>query len=153
MTELSPVRREVIVPADPTLAFRVFTERIGTWWPIDRLSVYGDGSSVAFVGDTLVETTPGQPDAVWGSVTVWNPPTSIAFTWHPGTEPDRASRVRVTFTADGERTRVLLEHSGWEGLVDPAQARARYDRGWPGVLDGYLTAVMGNRTSAVMLPS
>jgi uncharacterized protein YndB with AHSA1/START domain len=153
MTELTPVRREVIVPADPTLAFRVFTDRIGTWWPIAELSVHGDGSSVSFVGDTLVETSPGQPDAVWGSVLVWDPPTTVAFTWHPGTNPARASRVRVTFAADGESTRVLLEHSGWESFAHPEQARSEYDHGWPGVLDGYVGAVMSNPTSVAMLPS
>ncbi len=143
MSELAPIRRDVIVPAAPAVAFRVFTDRIGEWWPVAEFSVHGAGSAVAFVGNALVESAPGQPDAVWGSVTVWDPPDTVAFSWHPGGEPDRASQVRVTFAAAGEQTLVHLEHSGWEKFANPAQARSEYEHGWPDVFDRYVDAVKG----------
>ena len=102
-----PLRREVIVDADRDLAFRVFTERIGAWWPLAEHSVHGADATVAFVepgvGARIVETIDGAEDATWGTVSRWEPGEALAFTWHPGHGHDAASRVLVTFTTvDGE---------------------------------------------------
>jgi uncharacterized protein YndB with AHSA1/START domain/uncharacterized protein YciI len=143
MTKLAPLRREVLVPAEPSVAFDVFTQQIGTWWPLAELSVYGEAASVAFVGRHLVETAPGEPPTVWGQVTTWDRPDRLAFTWHPGSDPERASRVTVTFTArdDVDGTLVRLEHDGWESYDDPAVARSEYGNGWPGVLELFRASV------------
>jgi hypothetical protein len=61
----------------------------------------------------------------------------VAFTWHPGSAPERASYVEVTFTATKGGTLVILEHSGWEVFDYPASARDDYSRGWPKVLELY----------------
>ncbi len=132
-----PIRREIVVDADRDTAFEVFTARIGRWWPIGEHSLHGAGSTVEFADGQLVERSAAGQTAIWGAVTTWNPPAVLAFTWHPGRGPDRASQVRVTFTDLGEQTMVRLEHSGWEIFDDPAAARADYDEGWPRVLDGY----------------
>jgi uncharacterized protein YciI len=132
-----PIRREIVVDADQGTAFEAFTAGIGRWWPIAELSVHGAGSTVEFAGGQLVERSAGGETAIWGAVTTWDPPGALAFTWHPGRGPDRASQVRVTFTRLGKQTRVRLEHSGWEIFDDPAAARAEYDEGWPRVLDCY----------------
>jgi hypothetical protein len=140
MTDISPIRREVLVDATPAIAFDVFTQRIATWWPLDDKSVHGPGSSVAFVDGTIIETSSGKPDVLWGTVTRWEPPGVLAFTWHPGSGPERASLVTVTFAPVGERTLVRLEHAGWEVFDDPPAMRAAYDEGWPVVLDCYVAA-------------
>lgn len=137
MTELTPIRREIVVDAGVEIAFEVFTDRIGSWWPLAGFSVYGEGSSVAFRDGAIVETAPDQPDTVWGTVTRWEPPTSVAFTWHPGRDSGSASRVSVDFVPRGQQTMVSLEHAGWETFADPAAARAEYERGWPMVLEPY----------------
>jgi uncharacterized protein YndB with AHSA1/START domain len=104
VSEVPPVRREIIVEAEPHTAFTVFTDGIGRW----------------------------------------EPPTAVAFIWHPGRAAQQASHVEVTFKpAETGRTLVTLVHSGWEGYEDPAAARADYDQGWPIVLDRYGTAVDG----------
>ena len=131
---IPPIRREIVVDADPDTAFEAFTARIGRWWPVGDHSVYGAGSFVEFADDRIVERSADGQIAVWGTVTTWSPPAALAFTWHPGQEPGRASHVRVTFTATGAQTKVQLEHSGWEVFNDPAAARAEYDQGWPHVL-------------------
>lgn len=142
MNEPAPVRREVIVGSDPDLAFRVFTDQIDSWWPMEVHSVHGAGSSVAFRDDKIIESHPDQPDAVWGSVLTWDPPGLLEFTWHPGGTEDRATRVRVSFSSVGEeRTLVRLEHSGWSVYADPEAVRASYDTGWPPVLAGYAKTV------------
>ena len=135
----------MIVDADRDLAFRVFTERIGAWWPLAEHSVHGADATVAFVdagvGARIVESIDGAEDATWGTVTRWEPGEALAFTWHPGHGYDAASRVLVTFTAVDGGTLVRLEHSGWEAFGDPAEARANYEQGWPVVLDAYAALV------------
>ncbi len=142
---LPPIRREIVVDADRDTAFEAFTAGIGRWWPLAGHSVHGAGSTVEFAAGQIVERATGGETAIWGSVTTWDPPGALAFTWHPGRGPDRASQVRVTFTDLGEQTRVRLEHSGWEIFDDPVAARAEYDEGWPAVLDCY-----GDHVAAVI---
>ncbi len=137
MTEVPPLRREIVVAAGSDVAFRVFVERIGAWWPVAELSVFGTGSTVRFEGDDIVETGPDGRRATWGTVTSRRPGEEIAFTWHPGRDPGSASQVTVSFSPQGERTLVRLVHRGWEVFADPASARAEYDEGWPTVLDRY----------------
>src|SRR5688572_6583792 len=43
-TQLGPVRKTVTVEASIDHAFKVFTEDIGEWWPIERHSVHGEGA-------------------------------------------------------------------------------------------------------------
>jgi len=132
-----PIRREVLVDADPAVAFEVFTRRIGLWWPIAEKSVYGAGGTVAFAGGQIIEQSPDGRRAVWGTVTRWEPPGVVAFTWHPGHTRERASHVQVAFAAAGPQTLVTVTHTGWDVFADPAAARAEYDHGWPIVLDHY----------------
>jgi uncharacterized protein YciI len=137
VSTLPPIRREVLVDAGPQTAFDVFTAGIGRWWPLADLSVHGAGGTVAFTGGQLVEQSATGQQALWGTVTRWEPPAAVAFTWHPGRTPERPSQVEVTFTAAGPQTLVTLIHSGWEVYADPAAMRAEYDHGWPGVLGRY----------------
>lgn len=138
---VAPLRREVLVQAGPELAFEVFTDRIGQWWPLATHSVYGaatDVVDVAFVDGRIVETSPGKPDSVWGTVTSWEPPHRVAFTWHPGHEAVDATTVEVSFTAtDDGRTLVRLEHRGWELRSDGVSAREEYGQGWPVVIGAF----------------
>lgn len=140
MRTLPPVRREIIVAAPPERAFAVFTDEIGRWWPLGDHSVYGATSTVGFDDGRIVERSAQGEQAVWGTVTAWQPGRVVSFTWHPGEEADRASAVTVTFHDRGERTLVVLEHTGWEIFADPDAARAEYDGGWVGVLDRYQDA-------------
>jgi uncharacterized protein YciI len=137
VSPVSPIHREVIVRGDPALAFEVFTERINHWWPVAELSVHGEGGSVSIVENEIVERSKTGAEAVWGTITRWEPAVAIAFTWHPGRGVERASHVAITFTAVDDGTLVTLEHSNWEVFDDPTGARGEYERGWPGVLDHY----------------
>jgi uncharacterized protein YndB with AHSA1/START domain len=141
-----PLRREILVDADRALAFAVFTQRIGAWWPVGSHSVHGEGGTVAFdrleVGGRIVESMAGADDAVWGTITRWEPDAVVGFTWHPGHGAERASQVTVSFEDQDGKTLVRLEHTGWEVFGDQAQgARDEYDHGWPVVLDRYAAAV------------
>ena len=137
MSTVPPIRREVLVDAGPEAAFDVFTAGIGRWWPLAGHSVHGAGGTVAFTGGQLVERAATGQQVIWGTVTRWEPPAAVAFTWHPGRTPERPSHVEVTFTAAGPQTLVTLIHSGWDAYAEPAAMRAEYDHGWPIVLGRY----------------
>jgi uncharacterized protein YciI len=137
VSAVPPIRREILVDTDPLTAFEVFTDRLGHWWPLAELSVYGAGATVAFTGGQIVERSADGKAAVWGTVTRWEPPDAVAFSWHPGQPAEAASHVEVTFAAAAGQTLVTVEHSGWEAFADPVASRAEYDQGWPMVLDRY----------------
>jgi uncharacterized protein YndB with AHSA1/START domain/uncharacterized protein YciI len=133
-----PIRRAVIVDATLASAFAVFTDELASWWPIDNFGVFGAGGTVAIDAGEIVEVSASGEKAHWGSVTEWEPPHRIAFTWHPGHPADsQSSRVEVSFTDLDDHTLVVLEHSGWEVFDDPASARANYANGWPTVVATY----------------
>jgi uncharacterized protein YciI len=137
VSAVPPIRREILVDADPATAFEVFTDRLGHWWPLAELSVYGASATVAFTGGQIVERSADGQVAVWGTVSRWEPPDAVAFSWHPGQPAEAASHVEVTFAAAAGQTLVTVAHSGWEAFADPGTARAEYDHGWPMVLDRY----------------
>jgi uncharacterized protein YndB with AHSA1/START domain len=144
MSAVLPIRRELIVDADPELAFRVFTEQIGQWWPIADKSVHGAGSTVSFDSVEIVEVSPDGERTLWGTVVDWQPGERLAFTWHPSADAAHASHVTVTFSAANNQTLVTLVHDGWEVFADPAAARADYDEGWPVVLARFTKHVTHN---------
>ena len=137
MSTVPPIRREILVDADPAAAFEVFTDGLGQWWPLDEHSAHGKDATVAFEDGQIVERSPDGEAAAWGTITRWEPPAAVAFTWHPGRPAERAGHVEVTFAAEGAQTLVRLEHTGWDAFDDPAAARAEYEHGWPLVLDRY----------------
>ena len=134
---LPPIHREILVEARPDVAFALFTSKIGDWWPLAELSVFGAGTTVAFEDGALVERSPDGQSAEWGQVTSWLPPEEFSMTWHPGRDTLAASHVTVTFRAAGDQTLVVLEHAGWDVFADPAAARAEYEHGWLEVLRLY----------------
>lgn len=71
------------------------------------------------------------------------------MTWHPGTDPARATLVTVDFQAQGTGTPVTLTHSGWERREDAAAARLSCDKGWDGLLGAdYARATWGPKAIA-----
>ena len=129
------LRKTIEVAAAPDRAFRLFTEGMAGWWPVRTHSVGEDrAETVVFepgLGGRIYERTLDGDEHVWGTVTAWEPPGRVVFTWHPGRGPDTEQDVEVRFEASGTGTRVELVHTGWERLGDRAAAvRENYDGGW-----------------------
>ena len=140
-TTIQPVRRAVTVERPLEDAFRVFTEGLGTWWPVATHSIARDAvESVVMegrAGGRLYERTTGGAENDWGRMLVWEPPRRVAFEWHITGVP---TEVEVRFTPEGERTRVELEHRGFERLEDGEARRDSYNNGWVTVLGRYAAA-------------
>ncbi len=143
---IAPVMRTITVERSPEDAFRIFTERAAEWWPLRTHSVFeAESAGVVFepgAGGRILERSMSGEEARWGEILVWEPPHRLAYTWHPGYEPDEpTTEVEIRFTAVGDATRVDLEHRGWEALAERAAAtRDAYSTGWGTVLDRYIAA-------------
>src|SRR6185295_18241147 len=149
---LTPLHKSITVNADQKSAFRRFTTEMTSWWPLQSHSVgQANTERVVFegrVGGRIHEVFRNGGESVWGTVKVWDPPSRVAFTWHPGDAPDTAQLIEVKFIAQGNQTRVELTHSGWEALGDRARiARRGYPIGWAYVLRIYA----GKRWSPVVI--
>jgi uncharacterized protein YndB with AHSA1/START domain len=140
-TSVAPITKSVIVQRTPEEAFRLFTDGIATWWPLGgRHSLFDDAESVVLegrIGGRLYEVSASGEEGLWGTVTVWDPPHRLAYTWHPGRGEEAAQEVEVTFVPDNGGTKVELEHRGWDRAPEK---RASYDEGWNKVLGRYVDA-------------
>jgi uncharacterized protein YndB with AHSA1/START domain len=153
---IEPVVKAVTVSCTPEEAFRYFTTGFGMWWPAATHSVVAYASqfkdkpaTVIFephVGGRIFERTRAGDEHAWGSVLVWQPPTRVAFSFHPGREEKESQTVEVTFSAAPKGTRVELTHSGWERLsANAQQARDNYNQGWELVFVTAYPEHIGNR--------
>jgi uncharacterized protein YndB with AHSA1/START domain len=140
------IMKAIRVDAPPERAFAVFTEGVAAWWPLRTHSVGGEEAETVVIethaGGRLYERLRGGRECVWGEILVSEPPHRLVCTWHPGhAEDEPQTEVEVRFLADGEGTRVELEHRYWERLGDRAPATmASYDEGWDFVLEQYRAA-------------
>jgi uncharacterized protein YndB with AHSA1/START domain len=141
---IAPVRKSVVVDVPVEHAFRVFTERMGEWWPVKTHSVHEEHAEAACLeprlGGAVYELWPGGREQ-WGEVTAWEPPRRLVFTWHPGHGLEEATEVEVRFSEQGGAALVELEHRGWEARgAQAADIRAGYDTGWEALLARYKKA-------------
>jgi uncharacterized protein YndB with AHSA1/START domain len=115
----APIRQSVHVDCSPEEAIRLFTEGFGEWWPLASLSVSRGGSEYCAIepwaGGRVFERTQSGEEHDWGTVTVWDPPDRIEFTWHPGERENRGQTVSVDFQVEADGTRVTLTHRDWQG--------------------------------------
>lgn len=139
-TALTPIVKSIEVDRPLDEAFDLFVTRMAEWWPLASHSV---GAAEARwcgiepqVGGRVFERTESGEEHVWGTVIDWQPPHRVAFTWHPGQDSDPHTEVELSFVAiDGGRTRLTLEHRGWDALGDGAEAvHKNYGPGWNVVL-------------------
>ena len=141
--KIEPVRKQLRVSLPVDKAFNLFTEGIGTWWPLLTHSVGEEQAETCYfegwVGGRLVEVLKDGSQSEWGKVLAWQPFQKITFSWYPGRAPDTAQEVTVTFSEISGGSLVGLVHTGWETLGSEGQAlRNGYVTGWDFVLAKYI---------------
>jgi uncharacterized protein YndB with AHSA1/START domain len=146
---VEPITRTVTVHGSVETAFRVFTERMGTWWPLETHSIAVDQGLEqraetlrvdARQGGRIEEVLEDGSTRGWGGIDVWEPPSRVVLSWKPNDLPTPPTEVEVRFTAAGNGTRVDLEHRGWERLGEAAERiHPLYssENGWTMVLGRY----------------
>jgi uncharacterized protein YndB with AHSA1/START domain len=113
------IRKTTFVEANQEIAWRVFTEKMGSWWP---LANYKIGSANAIdaviephVGGRWFERGEDSSTCQWGTVLVWEPTSRLVLSWDINADwqydPELNTEIEVRFVADGNnRTRVEFEH-------------------------------------------
>jgi len=140
----APVKKSLVVPASQKRAFEVFTAGFGRWWPKTH-SIGASPLKLAVMESKAGGRWYGQLEdgsqAEWGDVLAWEPPARVLLAWRIGADwrydPSLLTEVEVTFAAEGEGTRVTLEHRLLENMgAEAAAVRELFssDSGWSGLL-------------------
>jgi len=144
------VRMSMVVEAPVALAFEVFTEDIGSWFPRDYNLLDVEIAERVFeprVGGQVYDRGTDGSECHWARVLAFEPLERLVISWDISphwqieTDHNRTSEVEVRFSPEGAgRTRVELEHrnierhgEGWQGLRDALGS----DNGWPGCLRAF----------------
>ncbi len=113
-----PIVHSVWIDCPTDDAFHLFAERFAEWWPLEAHSINRDDAEHCaiepWVGGRIFERTADGDEEEWGSITRWDPPGRLEFTWHPGRREDRGETVEVEFQVEADGTRVTLTHRGWD---------------------------------------
>lgn len=156
----SSVKSEVVVEASPDRAFRVFTEKMDTWWPPTHHIAKVDFKNVVMdrrANGRWFEVGTDGSECDWGRVLIWDPPRRLVLAWQLTAEWkfDAAfmTEVEINFTPVGPtHTRVALEHRNLErfGMSEEAFRKAISDPGgWPGILERFAEAASQQVQTAV----
>jgi uncharacterized protein YndB with AHSA1/START domain len=149
---IEPITLDLKVRCPVEHAFRVWTTDIARWWPLDHTVGRQPGLVVVLepvIGGRIYERHPDGQELDWGVVTEWEPPRLLAYTWHLGRTVADATDVRIRFRAvDAQRTRVEIEHWGWERLGAAGEGwRDRNRGGWASLLPHYQRSVEASAAS------
>ena len=126
-TVLTPVVCTVEIAAPRERVFELFTtpERLVEWWPDAVTFDAREGGDIHLEFEGKGEVS--------GTVTRFEPPSALGFTWVRGVAPDIETQVEVELTEleDGG-TRVELRHTGWEAVPEDqvAEWRGIHEAGW-----------------------
>jgi uncharacterized protein YndB with AHSA1/START domain len=146
----TPVKQSIVVEAPIAHAFKVFTEKFGSFNPPEHNLLGVEIAETVFeprVGGHIYDRGADGSECRWGRVLAYEPPHRVLLSWDISpqwqieTDPEKTSEWEVWFTAETpNRTRVDLEHrklerhgSGWEGVRDGVAG----DQGWPLYLQRY----------------
>jgi uncharacterized protein YndB with AHSA1/START domain len=142
------ILKSTLVAVSTERAFQVFTEEMGTWWPLAAYHIGKvDAKNVVlepFVGGRWFERGLDGSECDWGRVRVWEPPRRLVLTWEISSQWHHDSSVQteveVRFSPEGASTRVELEHRLLHYYGDKAaEMRGIFDseQGWKGLLTAF----------------
>lgn len=154
-TDANSVRKVVTVRAPPELAWRVFTEKMSTWWPLSTFKI-GKVEAVEAViepriGGRWYERGVDGTTCDWGTVLSWEPYSHLVLSWDLNADwqydPTLKTEIEVRFVAEGkDSTRVELEHRHLDRYgARRAEMRRIFDTegDWGKVLQLFARAVVG----------
>jgi uncharacterized protein YndB with AHSA1/START domain len=151
-TDANRVRKVMSVRAPQEVAWRVFTEKVGTWWPLTTHKI-GKAKAVDAVieprvGGRWYERGDDGSTCDWGRVLLWDPHSRLVLSWEITGDwkhdPGLKTEVEVRFIADGKNgTRVELEHrhlDAYGARRDEMRGIFDSEGGWSGLLASFARA-------------
>jgi uncharacterized protein YndB with AHSA1/START domain len=145
-----PLQLAFTVACPPEHAFAVWTQRPSLWWPKSHSVSADPDLTVTFgprAGGRIFERTATGEEHDWGQILEWEPPRRLVYRWHLRQDRADATRVEISFAADGAGTAVTIVHSEWQKLGQ----RERNERGWIGLVPHFVAACTGGTAGAADL--
>jgi len=144
---MQSIKKELLIKASQETAFRVFTERMGDWWPKSHhigKTPPTDSILEQKVQGRWYSTHEDGTECTIGKVLIWDPYGRVVIAWQVNGnfqyDPDLISEVEVLFQAEEPGlTRVTMEHRVAASGPSPAArlpSTASYRRG-PGSAGRY----------------
>ena len=137
---IKPIVKVIEVPTDALTAYRLFSQGMGCWWPLDTRSISIHSTSIPAkaletdptTGGAIIEIASDDTRHVWGTFTDCDQPHSLAINFHMGQPAEHSTDLVVSFLDMGaDRTLVKLVHTGWECFgIAAGMMRDGYDAGW-----------------------
>jgi uncharacterized protein YndB with AHSA1/START domain len=156
-TDATSLRKVVSVKVPPAVAWRLFTERMGSWWPLDTHKI-GKAKAVDAVieprvGGRWYERGDDGSTCDWGRVLSWEPHSRLVLSWEISADwqhdPHLKTEVEVRFIAEGkEGTRVELEHrhlDRYGARRDEMRGIFDSEGGWSGLLASFSRAAAAEK--------
>jgi len=148
---LEPIRLAFEVDCPAPRAFMIWTAETSRWWPTTHTVSVQPGLEVVFeprAGGRIFERTVTGEEFDWGEIVTWDAPRRLVYLWHLRGDRTDATEVDITFVPlDPERTRVEIEHRGWERLGAAGQARREGNfAGWGSLLPHFVSAAADSGT-------
>jgi uncharacterized protein YndB with AHSA1/START domain len=148
------VRTQIVVEAPIERAFRVFTEKFGSFKPPEHNLLSAEIAETVFeprVGGQLYDRGVDGSECRWARVLAYEPPNRVVISWDISprwqleTDLEKTSEVEVRFVPEAaDRTRVELEHrnlerhgDGWEAVREGVSGEG----GWPLYLQRFADVV------------
>jgi uncharacterized protein YndB with AHSA1/START domain len=154
---IPPITGTVTVGVPIEKAFEVFAGSVNAWWPHEYHIGQADVAEIVLepqVGGRWYERGIDGSECDWGRVLVWEPPGRLVFTWQINgrwqfdPDPEHASEIEATFTADGpDQTIVAVEHRLFDRLVGGSEINGAIQGGggWKALLDAYAKTIAETR--------
>ena len=139
---IQPIHKSLVVPLPKDRAFRLFTESLADWWPVESHSISAGQKKrpqkltiEPRLNGQIIETLEDGSTTIWGHFSAWAPPDSLILEWYVGRTCDLATQVSVDFQTRGNETVLTLVHDGFEVLGGAGSDMLnRYQSGWDPVL-------------------
>ena len=144
---IPPIEKTITVPCDQKMAFDVFLNGMGDWWPKDKFTYSAMKGAPAKTirvdpkeGGKITEIGSDDTETPWGHIETYDPYARLGLRFHipaPGHEDGGLSLLELTFTPVDDGTRVDLVQSDFEGIGDMAEmVRGGYGHGWAMIFEG-----------------
>jgi hypothetical protein len=136
------IRKSVVLACGPDRAFALFTEEASEWWPVARRHTSDPQSRIEMLATgRFWERAADGHEVELGKVLVWLPGKRLELDFYPGTDVEHPTRVVVSFVAEGQATRVTVDHGPTEVSAALWKDRApRFERSWELLLEALSAA-------------
>lgn len=130
------ITKTIRLACAPDRAFALFTQSASHWWPESRRHTKDPHSTITLLATgRFWERARDGHEVDLGRVRVWEPPRRLVLDFFVGTDAEHPTEVVVTFSPDGDGTRVTVEHRPLPGSEELWNRRAgAFDRSWDLVL-------------------